>query len=99
MAKDLSLEEAPAWRAEPCRANQTTGLCEGAGRRLDREQQVEAEVAELTTALGEAAVVLRVWKKRAEGRSGSLRTPRRATPSVTAGPGTRTARSVHWTAV
>ena len=33
-----------------------------------REQQLEDEVAELTQALGEAAVEIRVWKKSAEGR-------------------------------
>ena len=33
-----------------------------------REEQLEAEVVELTQALGEAHVELRVWKKSAEGR-------------------------------
>ena len=37
---------------------------------------MEAEVAELTQALGEAAVEIRVWKKSAEGRLGPLRTSR-----------------------
>ena len=41
-----------------------------------REQQLEAEVTELTQALGEAAVELRVWKKSAEGRLGPSRTSR-----------------------
>jgi transposase len=41
-----------------------------------REQQLEAEVADLTQALGEAAVELRVWKKSAEGRLGPSRTSR-----------------------
>ena len=41
-----------------------------------REAPLEAEVAELTQALGEAAVELRVWKKSAEGRLGPLRTSR-----------------------
>jgi len=40
------------------------------------EQQLEAEVADLTQALGEAAVELRVWKKSAEGRLGPSRTSR-----------------------
>ena len=39
-----------------------------------REGRLEAEVAELTQALGEAAVELRVWKKSAEGRLGPSRT-------------------------
>lgn len=41
-----------------------------------REQQLEVEVADLTQALGEAAVELRVWKKSAEGRLGPSRTSR-----------------------
>ena len=41
-----------------------------------REQQLEDEVAELTQALGEAAVEIRVWKKSAEGRLGPSRTSR-----------------------
>ncbi|MFF2815378.1 helix-turn-helix domain-containing protein [Kitasatospora cineracea] len=41
-----------------------------------REQQLEAQVADLTRALGEAAVELRVWKKSAEGRPGPSRTSR-----------------------
>lgn len=40
------------------------------------EQQLEEEVVELTQALGEAAVGIRVWKKSAEGRLGSPRTSR-----------------------
>jgi transposase len=38
--------------------------------------QLAAEVAELTTALGEAHVELRVWKKSAEGRLAPSRTSR-----------------------
>ncbi|WP_291812630.1 hypothetical protein [Cellulomonas sp.] len=41
-----------------------------------REQQLEAEVADLTQALGGSAVELRVWKESAEGRLGPSRTPR-----------------------
>ncbi|GLW74764.1 hypothetical protein Kpho02_70610 [Kitasatospora phosalacinea] len=41
-----------------------------------REQQLEARIADLTQALGEAAVELRVWKKSAEGRPGPPRTAR-----------------------
>ncbi len=41
-----------------------------------REQQLEGEVAELTQALGEAAVEIRLWKKSAEGRVGPSRTLR-----------------------
>ena len=41
-----------------------------------REEQLEAQVEELTQALGEAAVELRVWKKSAKGRLGPSRTLR-----------------------
>lgn len=52
------------------------GVAAGSGKPSTREQQLEAEVADLTTALGEAAVELRVWKKSAEGRLGPSRTSR-----------------------
>lgn len=52
------------------------GLASGKSGPSSREQQLEAEVADLTQALGEAAVELRVWKKSAEGRLGPSRTSR-----------------------
>ena len=52
------------------------GLVAGKAGPSTREQQLEAEVADLTQALGEAAVELRVWKKSAEGRLGPSRTSR-----------------------
>ncbi|MEJ5946852.1 helix-turn-helix domain-containing protein [Pseudokineococcus basanitobsidens] len=52
------------------------GLVTGSGGPTSREAQLEAEVADLTSALGEAAVELRVWKKSAEGRLGPSRTSR-----------------------
>ena len=52
------------------------GLAGGKSGPSTREQQLEAEVADLTQALGEAAVELRVWKKSAEGRLGPSRTSR-----------------------
>lgn len=52
------------------------GLAAGSGSPSSREQQLEAEVAEPTTALGEAAVELRVWKKSAEHRLGPSKTSR-----------------------
>jgi transposase len=52
------------------------GLAAGGGKPSTREQQLEAEVADLTTALGEAAVELRVWKKSAEHRLGPWKTSR-----------------------
>lgn len=48
----------------------------GKSKPSSREQQLEDEVAELTHAVGEAAVEIRVWKKSAEGRLGPLRTSR-----------------------
>jgi transposase len=52
------------------------GLAAGKSGPSSREQQLEAQVADLTQALGEAAVELRVWKKSAEGRLGPSRTSR-----------------------
>ena len=52
------------------------GLVAGKSGPSTREAPLEAEVAELTQALGEAAVELRVWKKSAEGRLGPSRTSR-----------------------
>lgn len=48
----------------------------GKSKPSTREQQLEDEVAELTRALGEAAVEIRVWRKSAEGRLGPSRTSR-----------------------
>ena len=48
-----------------------TGLSAGRSGQPNRERQLEAEVAELTQALGEAAVELRGWKKSAGGRVGT----------------------------
>lgn len=52
------------------------GIVAGKSKPSSREQQLEDEVAELTQALGEAAIEIRVWKKSAEGRLGPLRTSR-----------------------
>ena len=52
------------------------GLVTGKGGPTTREAQLEAEVEDLTQALGEAAVEIRVWKKSAEGRLGPLRPSR-----------------------
>jgi transposase len=48
----------------------------GSSRPSGSEEQLAAEVADLTTALGEAHVELRVWKKSAEGRLAPSRTSR-----------------------
>ena len=73
------------WKAEFLEAGKTA-LVAGRSGPSSREEQLEAEVAELTQALGEAhlearvlgeaAVELRVWKKSAEGRLGPSRTSR-----------------------
>lgn len=52
------------------------GITAGRSGPTSREEQLEAEVADLTQALGEAAVEIRVWKKSAEGRLGPSRTLR-----------------------
>jgi transposase len=51
-------------------------LATGKSGPTSREERLEEEVAELTQALGEAAVEIRVWKKSAEGRLGPSRTSR-----------------------
>lgn len=63
------------WKAEFLEAGKQ-GLIAGVSKPTTREQQLEAEVVELTQALGEAAVEIRVWKKSAEGRLGPSRTSR-----------------------
>ena len=52
------------------------GIQAGKSKPSSREQQLEDEVADLTTALGEAAIEIRVWKKSAEGRLDPSRTSR-----------------------
>ena len=51
-----------------------TALAAGKTGSSSREAQLEGEVTELTQALGEAAVEIRVWKRSAEGRLGRSRT-------------------------
>jgi transposase len=63
------------WKADFVEAGKTA-LTAGKSGASTREAQLEAEVADLTQALGEAAVELRVWKKSAEGRLGPSRTSR-----------------------
>ena len=63
------------WKADFLEAGKTA-LVAGKSGPSTREQQLEAEVAELTQALGEAAVEIRVWKRSAEGRLGPSRTSR-----------------------
>ncbi|MBA2507449.1 MAG: helix-turn-helix domain-containing protein [Nocardioidaceae bacterium] len=63
------------WRADFVECGKV-GLSAGRTGPSTREQQLEAEVAELTQALGEAHLEARVWKKSAEGRLGPSRTSR-----------------------
>ena len=63
------------WKAEFLEAGKTA-LVAGRSGPSSREEQQEAEVAELTQALGEAHLEARVWKKSAEGRLGPSRTSR-----------------------
>ena len=63
------------WKAEFIEAGKTA-LTAGKTGPSTREAQLEAEVDDLTRALGEAAVEIRVWKKSAEGCVGPLRTSR-----------------------
>ncbi len=63
------------WKADFLEAGKTA-LAAGKSGPSTREEQLEAEVADLTQALGEAHVELRVWKRSAEGRLGPSRTSR-----------------------
>jgi transposase len=64
------------WKADFVEAGKV-GLAAGRTGRSTRELQLEAEVAELTQALGEAHLEARVWKKKsAEGRLGPSKTSR-----------------------
>ena len=63
------------WKAEFLEGGRTA-LASGRSGPSTREEQLESEIAELTTALGEAHLEARVWKKSAEGRLGPSRTSR-----------------------
>lgn len=63
------------WKVEFLEAGKIA-LVAGRSGPSSREEQLEAEVAELTQALGGAHLEVRVWKKSAEGRLGSSRTSR-----------------------
>lgn len=63
------------WKAEFLEAGKTA-LAAGKSGPSTREAHLEAQVEDLTVALGEAAVELRVWNKSAEGRLGPSQTLR-----------------------
>ena len=71
----VSEQSVGTWKRQFLEAGKA-GLSAGRSGASSREQQLEAEVADLTQALSEAAVELRVWKKSAEGRLGPSRTSR-----------------------
>ncbi|MEZ0167067.1 transposase [Kineococcus sp. LSe6-4] len=71
----VSEQSIGTWKRQFLEAGRA-GLASGKNGPSTREAQLEAEVADLTTALGEAAVELRVWKKSAEGRLGPSKTSR-----------------------
>lgn len=61
------------WKAQFLEGGRA-GVAEGGKPGVSaREEQVQAQIEELTTALGEAHVELRVWKKSAEHRLGPSR--------------------------
>ena len=64
------------WKRQFLEAGRLGLAAGGSSRRSSREEQLAAQVEELTSALGEAHVELRVWKKSAEGRLAPLRTSR-----------------------
>jgi transposase len=64
------------WKQQFLEAGRQGVAAGGASRPSSREEALVAEVEELKTALGEAHVELRVWKKSAEGRLAPSRTSR-----------------------
>ncbi len=73
--EQVSEQSIGRWKAEFLEAGKTA-LAAGRSGPTTREDQLAAQVEDLTQALGEAAVELRVWKKSAEGRLGPSRTSR-----------------------
>lgn len=63
------------WKADFLEGGKA-GIEAGKAKPSTREQQLKEQVADLTAALGEAAVEIRVWKKSAESRLGPSRTSR-----------------------
>jgi transposase len=64
------------WKAQFLESGKA-GLTAGASKQASsREAMLEEQIEDLKTALGEAHVELRVWKKSAEGRLAPSRTSR-----------------------
>jgi transposase len=72
----VSEQSVSNWKRQFLESGRAGLVAGGSGKPSTREQQLEAEVAELTQALGEAHVELRVWKKSAEHRLGPTRASR-----------------------
>jgi transposase len=72
----VSEQSVSRWKAQFLEGGRA-GVAEG-GRSgpSGREEQLQAQIEELTTALGEAHVELRVWKKSAQHRLGPSRISR-----------------------
>lgn len=73
--KKASEQSIGRWNADFLDAGKA-GLAAGKSGSSTWEQQLEAEVSELTQALDEAHFEARAWKKSAEGRLGPPRTSR-----------------------
>ncbi len=73
--EQVSGQSISRWKAEFLGAGKTA-LAAGRSGPSTREEQLAAQVEDLTRALGEAAVELRVWKRSAEGRLGPSRASR-----------------------
>ncbi|MGD9527825.1 transposase [Pseudonocardia sp.] len=71
----VSEQSVGTWKRQFLEAGRA-GLAAGKSGPSTREQQLQAEVADLTHALGEAAVEIWVWKRSTEGRLGPSRTSR-----------------------
>ncbi|MQA08656.1 MAG: helix-turn-helix domain-containing protein [Pseudonocardiaceae bacterium] len=72
----VSEQSLSRWKSQFLEAGRV-GLAEGGkSGPSTREQQLRSEIDELTAALGEAHVQLRVWKKSAEHQLGPSRTLR-----------------------
>lgn len=70
----VSEQSVSRWKAQFLEAGRASLAEGGTSGPSAREQQLQADVEELTTALGEAHVQLRVWKKSAEHQLGPSRT-------------------------
>ena len=71
----ISEQSIGRWKAEFLEAGKQ-GLIAGKSGPTTRDHHLEADFANLTQALTEAAIEIRVWKKSAEGRLGPSKTSR-----------------------